>query len=65
MLVFDNIASELAGIVAIWAAFLYYTRPRSRVVTLCGECPHALRRHAAEEGMCLDCPCLGWTPTDA
>lgn len=31
---------------------------------LCGdaECRHALERHRAVEGMCLDCRCMGWHP---
>jgi hypothetical protein len=27
----------------------------------CADCGHPLRRHAAQEGMCLDCQCHGWT----
>lgn len=26
-------------------------------------CGHELRRHQAQEGMCLDCQCHGWVPT--
>jgi hypothetical protein len=31
-----------------------------KVETPCAECGHALERHQAQEGMCLDCRCMGW-----
>lgn len=27
---------------------------------LCASCGHLLARHTAQEGMCLDCNCVGW-----
>lgn len=27
----------------------------------CGDCSHDLDRHSAQEGMCLDCECHGWS----
>lgn len=27
----------------------------------CADCTHDLERHGAQEGMCLDCECSGWS----
>ncbi len=35
---------------------------RLNQLNLCMDCGHGLMEHQAEEGTCLKCKCMGWTP---